>query len=244
MSRILVWDLPTRLLHWLLVFSFAGAIGIALSVDDDLPLFHVHMLLGLVAALTVLLRLAWGLAGTRYARFGSFLFGPGALLTYLRGVFTRSDPRYVGHNPGAAYGIYAMLLLPLALAGSGLLLTTSDALDDLHPVLAYAMLGVIGTHVAGLAWHWVRHRENLAIGMLTGRKDGDPAAAIPSARPVVALLMLMVVAGWAALLMTGHDATRARVTLPGFTLPLGEPEDDGAPEGDHEGHDDDGDDDD
>lgn len=222
MNRILVWDLPTRLLHWLLVATILGAAGLALTADEEGRVFQTHMLLGLVAAFLVLLRVIWGFVGTRYARFGSFLFGPGALLAYLRAAFTRTDRRHVGHNPGAAYAIYAMLLLPVAVVASGVLLSTREALEELHPVLAYVNLAAIAVHIAGLAWHTIRHRENIALGMLTGSKAGEPAHAIASSRRGVGLVVLALAAGWAWLLVDGHDPRRARVTLFGQTIQLGE----------------------
>ena len=146
MSPILVWDLPTRLFHWLFTGTVLCAMAIALVVDDDSTLFQAHMLLGLVAGFMVLLRLVWGFAGSRYARFGSFLFGPKALVEYLVGVFRRRGERHIGHNPGSAYAICAMLLLALGLALSGLMMPSWKALEELHEVTAYSMLLMAGAH--------------------------------------------------------------------------------------------------
>src|SRR5690606_26569887 len=46
MKRILVWDIPVRLFHWLLAGSFVGAFVIANTVDDESTPFVVHMWLG------------------------------------------------------------------------------------------------------------------------------------------------------------------------------------------------------
>ena len=83
MNRILIWDIPTRVFHWLLTGTLIAALSIALVVDDDSTVFQLHMLFGLIAAFVVILRLLWGIVGSRYARFGSFLFGPKALFGYL-----------------------------------------------------------------------------------------------------------------------------------------------------------------
>ena len=77
-SRVLVWDLPTRIFHWLFAGSFIAAFTIGQVVDDDAAAFKLHMLLGGVMALLVLLRVAWGLVGSRHARLSSFAFGPRA----------------------------------------------------------------------------------------------------------------------------------------------------------------------
>src|SRR5450756_734838 len=68
--RILVWDAPTRVFHWLQALSFGAAYLTAFS--ERLRNYHValgYILLGLIA-----FRLLWGFIGTRYARFSSFLF--------------------------------------------------------------------------------------------------------------------------------------------------------------------------
>ena len=108
-NRILVWDLPTRLFHWLLSATVAGAMGIAFVVDDNSLLFQFNMVIGLIVAFLVILRIFWGFIGTRYARFGSFLFGPKALIEFLRGILQQTDKTYAGHNPCSGIAMYAML---------------------------------------------------------------------------------------------------------------------------------------
>ncbi|MBK7777844.1 MAG: cytochrome b/b6 domain-containing protein [Sandaracinaceae bacterium] len=100
MKRILVWDLPTRLFHWLLAGSFVAAFAIANVVDDDSSTFVVHMLLGAVMGLLVVLRVVWGFIGSRYARFGSFAFGPSDVIAYVKGHRQRGGKTLPGAQPG------------------------------------------------------------------------------------------------------------------------------------------------
>ena len=77
-QRILVWDIPTRLFHWLLAGSFAGAW--LTSESERLAAIHVgcgYALLGLIG-----FRLIYGLVGSRYARFSEFVRGPGAVIAF------------------------------------------------------------------------------------------------------------------------------------------------------------------
>ena len=98
-----IWDLPIRLWHWILTGSLIAAAVIALALGEHSSLFPYHSILGLVMGLMVVLRLIWGVIGTRHARFASLAFSPGALFSYLRGVAFGGAPRFPGHNPGAAY---------------------------------------------------------------------------------------------------------------------------------------------
>lgn len=234
MNRILVWDLPTRLLHWLFAAAVVAALTIALTADHDSGLFQVHMLLGVIAAFLVLLRLVWGVVGSRYARIGSFLFGPGALAGYLVGVFRRTAERHIGHNPGSAYAICAMLLLSLGLAVSGLSMSSSEAFGELHEALGFAMLAVVGAHIAGIVLHTLRHRENISLSMVHGRKAGAASQEIRSAHAIVGIVFLALAAGWVAVVLRGHDAQARRLTLLGQTFQLCESRREA--KGEHEEH--------
>jgi cytochrome b len=108
-ARILVWDLPVRVFHWLLVASFAGAWLTA--EGEQWRLLHVSLgytVLGLVA-----FRLVWGVFGTRYARFSSFIRGPSAVARYLGNLMHGRPQHYTVHNPAGAVAIVALLLLGL-----------------------------------------------------------------------------------------------------------------------------------
>ena len=196
MSRVLVWDLPTRVFHWLLAFAFFGAY---LSSDDDWLVFHVvlgYTVLGLIA-----FRLVWGLVGTRYARFSSFTYGTQRVLAYLRSLATLRPEHHVGHNPAGSWAIWALLALGLASAASGwiALQTRWHWLKDLHEVLSNAMLAVVGLHIAGVVVSSLLHRENLARAMVDGYKDGHPEDGIRGSVWVVGVLLAALVAGfWTA----------------------------------------------
>ena len=101
----LVWDVPVRVFHWLLVLCFAGAWLTAESEHWRL----VHVTLGYTMAGLVAFRVLWGLVGTRYARFASFVRGPSAVLGYLKSLIGRHPEHHTGHNPAGALAIVAGL---------------------------------------------------------------------------------------------------------------------------------------
>lgn len=225
--RILVWDLPTRAFHGLLTVSVLGAFAISVLADDESRVFPWHMLLGAVAAFLVVLRVVWGVVGSRYARFGSFVFGATAVLAYAKGIFTGKGERHLGHNPGSSVAIFAMLGLTLGVVLTGALMSTSgEVVKELHEVFAFSLIGVIAAHVLGVIVHTVRRRENIALSMLDGRKQGEKAQAIPSAHPLVAAALLGLTALWSVGLVGGYDAASRSVVLPGLgvRLALGEAE--------------------
>lgn len=249
MERVLVWDLPVRIFHWLFALSFLSSFTIAQVVDDDSTAFAAHMLLGGVMAFLVLLRIVWGFVGTRHARFRAFAFGPAALASYLKAAVSGDGgERHPGHNPGSSVAIYLMLALAAGLAVSGAFMARGgEVLEEVHEVLAYSMLAVVGVHLAGVAWHTIRHRENITLGMLDGRKQVDRAEGIASARPFAAAGLIVLTGLWGWGLYAGYDPATQQVRLPlvGVSLALGEGEDEHHDERDeHRDHDDHHDDDD
>lgn len=111
-----VWDPLVRIGHWTLVIAFFTAY---LSGDD---LFSVHKWAGYVVAGYVLVRIVWGLIGTRHARFTDFVRGPGAVFGYLRGLFTGKAKDYVGHNPAGGAMVVALLFSLLVTTSAGMAL--------------------------------------------------------------------------------------------------------------------------
>ncbi len=194
--RILVWDAPVRLFHWLFAACFAGAWLTAESEHWRL----VHVALGYTAGGLVIFRMAWGLVGTKYARFSSFVCGPTSVRKYLLGILLGHPQRHVGHNPAGAVVIVTMLALACALTMTGWA-TYNDVggnwLGEVHEVLASLMLALVAVHVAGVIVSSRLHRENLVGAMLSGYKTGHPDEGIRRAWKSVAAIMLAgVLAFW------------------------------------------------
>lgn len=226
-SQQSIWDLPIRLWHWILTCSLIAASIIALALGEHSSLFPYHSILGLVMGLMVILRLLWGVIGTRHARLGSLAFSPIALLSYLRGVAFGGAPRFAGHNPGAAYATIAMLILIMAICATGIALSQgNEGIKELHEISVYALLAVAGAHILGVIAHTVRHHEPIALSMVHGKKIAEPDQAISSPRPVAALVFLLLVGAWAFLLARNYDSAAQTTTIPftTFKLQLGEAE--------------------
>jgi cytochrome b len=225
MNKILIWDIPARLFHWAFAASITAAISIGFLVDDDRPLFQWHMIFGIAALFLLVVRLVLGFAGSRYSRFSSYPVHPREVVGYLISAVVSKTKLYAGNNPGSALAAVLMFLLVPALFVSGIGFG-GEAIEELHELCAWGLLAVIGMHLAGLAWHTIRHRENVSLAMVTGRKRGNPEDAISSAHPVWGVILLIGAGLWIALLFASHRSQDASVRLPviGVTLQLGEHE--------------------
>lgn len=119
---IRVWDPLVRVFHWSLVAAFAVAWLTADEWDQ------LHEWVGYAAAALIGVRLIWGLTGSHYARFSQFLYGPGAIIGYLRDMIRGREARYLGHNPAGAAMVFALLLSLSGTAFSGWLMAEPSRL--------------------------------------------------------------------------------------------------------------------
>ena len=239
MSTVRVYDLPTRVFHWSFAGLFATAYAIANLVDDDSARFAWHMLAGLLMGVAVLLRVAWGVVGTRHARWSDLSLDPRQLAAYLKGVVAGGGRRWAGHNPASSWAALAMVGMALGMAGSGLAMAAGVApewVEEAHELVANTFLAVALLHA-------LRHRDGLPASMVTGRKRDLAAEVAPvPARGVAALLMLGVLASAGVGLAQSYDPATRSLDLFGTRLVLGE--DGGEAYGagaEGEDHDDDGD---
>jgi len=193
MKKIRVWDLPTRFGHGLFIITFIVSFWSGDSEEWRL----VHVTAGFAMGGVLAFRLLWGMAGTRYSRFKSFLFSPRAVWGYLSSLLKGKPAHWVGHNPAGSYAIYALISCGIAVLGSGWALyeeVGGEWLEEAHDVLSYVMLGVVGLHVAGVVVSSFLHRENLVRSIVTGFKQGNADEGIASSKQYWLVLLLVFVA--------------------------------------------------
>lgn len=183
MSKVRIWDLPTRLFHWLLVLAISGAL-VTQYLGGTAMAWHFRF--GYLALSLVGFRVIWGLIGTRHARFASFVRGPGVILAYLRGRVA-PDEATPGHNPLGALSVLAMLGVVLLQTGSGLFASDdiaaqgplakfvdqglSEQISTLHAqVGAKVIYALVGLHLCAIAYYRLRRRVNLIWPMVSGDK--------------------------------------------------------------------------
>lgn len=208
-ARTRIWDLPTRLFHWLLatlvVFSFTtGKLG------GDLLTWHFRS--GYAIASLLLFRFLWGFAGSRYARFASFSPSPSRIWHALRS--TDSSVRgTAGHTAVGTLSVYALLIVLAVQVSTGVFTNDgtftegpwakfvssaiSDRLSTVHYYNHWLVVGLGVLHVAAIGFYLLVRRDDLITPMVTGDKLGlaAPAAEDGAAIRLRAALLAMVAAG-------------------------------------------------
>lgn len=119
-KMVKVWDPLVRIGHWTLVIAFFTAY----LTEDDLLTPHVWA--GYIVGAYVLVRLVWGVIGTRYARFRNFLYSPAKVFEYMKNLIANKPQHYIGHNPAGGAMVAALLISLAGTAATGMKLYALD----------------------------------------------------------------------------------------------------------------------
>jgi cytochrome b len=235
MKSVLVWDLPIRLFHWLLAACCIASFVLAFGAPEQSRAFDWHMLCGLFLIPLFIFRLLWGFTGTTYSQFRSFIYSPMKAGAYLVSMIKGNSERHIGHNPAASYAILAMLVLVPGCVVTGLFITNGKIFQELHEIVSFLLLGIIGTHFIGILFHTLVHKENVVLSMLTGMKTAKDGVGIRSAHLLVALFLLVLTGIWSHTVIKKYDFTTRilEVPLTGTVMQFGKSaQDDGVHEKD------------
>lgn len=193
MTAITVWDLPTRLFHWLLAAAVVGLI-VTGNIGGNAMTWHMRLGYGVFGLLVF--RLFWGVLGGHWSRFSVFVPSPARLWAYLRGAAPSVG---LGHNPLGALSVLAMLAMLAAQVASGLVsddeiafagpLTTLVSGDTVSAATQYhkgwgkaLLLGLVGLHIAAIVYHQRVRHQPLVQAMLTGEQPTDLPSAVPASQ--------------------------------------------------------------
>ena len=206
-NKKLIWDIPTRLFHWGIVITL-GYSWYSMEIEYDLD--H-HFISGYIALGLILFRIVWGIIGSRYARFGSFIYKPSEVIAYAKGLFKREGGKYAGHNPLGGLSAIALLLFILIQAGTGMFAddeyyyfaplneyvssTTAGRITEFHGINANIIFGLAALHIVAILFYRLYKKEKLVLAMLTGKKPDEQGRyeAIPGSRLPAALILAVVV---------------------------------------------------
>lgn len=207
MKRNLVWDIPVRLFHWLLVFCLCGQWLTAEVLEDAMD---IHFYIGYFTLGLIIFRLIWGFFGTKYAKFSSFIAGPKTMLAYLKSIGSKQHTFSIGHNSVGGLILPAVIILVGLQAISGLF-TSDDILytgpyydsasDDLqqwmqwlHHNIFDLLLAIIGLHLVAIGWYLFFLKHNLIKPMLDGKKAVSTKDSISHSQLVKAIVIMCLVA--------------------------------------------------
>lgn len=204
---VAVWDIPVRLFHWILVLLIAFS---WLSSEMDWMTWHMYS--GYTVLALVLFRILWGFAGSTHARFSNFIYGPRALIGYVKTLPSRTAAKFAGHNPLGGISVVLILLCVLTQAMTGMFANDdfinegplfkhvskelSDWLTTIHKYNFNVLLALIVVHVGAVLYYLLWKSENLIKSMFTGNKHLPVAMEPAPMRGLgLAVVLLAICAG-------------------------------------------------
>lgn len=181
-----VWDPFVRIFHWALVLSFF----IAYITEEDF--LTIHTFAGYTVLALILLRIFWGVIGTRHARFSDFTYSPQTIKNFIKDTLNLKAKRYLGHNPAGGAMILLMIMSLLITTLTGLAVYGieeqagplsnwyiqnnsfwGDFFEETHEFFANFTLFLVIIHVAGVIVESFIHKENLVKSMIDGEKRSE-----------------------------------------------------------------------
>jgi cytochrome b len=205
-TSVRVWDLPTRLFHWLLALAVVGSV-LSAKIGGGAMVWHFRC--GYVVLILISFRVLWGLVGGRWSRFASFIYAPATLWRYLRGQSQPQEALDVGHSPTGALSVFALLAIVAVQLGTGLV--ADDEIANQGPLIRYVssdsallatgwhktwgqwiVLGLVALHIVAIVFYLLKKRVNLVTPMISGDKS-LPAGTLASADGVRQRLLAVVV---------------------------------------------------
>jgi cytochrome b len=179
-ESVLVWDIWVRLFHWFNVTAFFAA-----YVTTHSLVFPGHVWSGYAVLALVVLRIFWGFAGSKSARFSDFIYSPRTVLINLWETLRLHPKTYLGHSPIGGYMIVLLLIGLLVISATGVVLIGIEGTGPLRTVTAGVewepmraiheqatsiTLVLVFAHVLGVVFSAVTRNEDLVGAMFTGRK--------------------------------------------------------------------------
>lgn len=212
-----VWDLPTRVFHWLLAACVVGSI-VSAKIGGNAMVWHFRF--GYVVFTLLTFRLVWGWVGGHWSRFASFAYAPATTLRYVRGRSAADEHHGVGHNPLGAWSVFGLLAILALQVGTGLF--ADDEISNTGPLIKFVsgatssrltswhknygqwlVIGLTLLHIAAVLFYLARN-NNLVRAMWTGDKvlpSAVPAARDHAGSRALALVLVAACAGLVAWLV-------------------------------------------
>lgn len=196
-TPVRVWDVPTRLVHWLIAICVASSWWTGEQGHLEWHRWSGYTLLGLVT-----FRIYWGFFGSSTARFRQFVRGPRVIMNYLRGAW----PVAPGHNPLGALSVLALIFVLCLQVGLGLFAIDVDGIEsgplslyvsfetgraaaEWHEWVFNLLMSLVVLHIAAIAWYRFAKQEKLTAAMFHGTRAYP--AELPPVRRASAVRFVM-----------------------------------------------------
>ncbi len=228
-KKILIWDLPTRIYHWVQFVLVMLALGTGFFAPEWWLNYHIW--LGYSLVFLLIFRLIWGFFGSEYSRFSSFIYSPKTLLAHIRGIIIKKPLHFLGHNPLGALMVFALIIVLALITISGIInlggvenqgmlaflidYSSGEKAGRVHLILAYALVVMIILHILGVIFESKISKYSLVKSMFDGKKPLIGNEKLPKLRQVrsaPAIFSLLIISA----IMLGSYYFMSKLPASGF----------------------------
>ena len=213
---IRVWDLPTRIFHWVLASCIVCSV-VSAKIGGAAMEWHIRF--GMIVFALLFFRILWGLVGGHWSRFANFIYAPNTIIKYLRSGAPEGRHWDVGHNPLGSLSVFGLLAMLALQVATGLV--ADDEIATTGPLNRYVsnkiagfasgwhkdygqwiLLTMVALHIGAIVYYLLRKNQNLIGPMISGDKNlaaGTPASRDGAAQRWLALAIAvaaLAAAGW------------------------------------------------
>ena len=190
-KRMLVWDSPLYVSHWILALCFVGAI--LTQEGEQFRLVHVtlgYTMLGIVA-----FRVIWGLVGSKYARFSTIKPRFLKVRENIKAILSGEREALIGLNAIGFLAAYVLMFLVLIVSATGYLTFNEigpEIISELHELLGNTLIAVVVVHVGSILFNAFYHYLQKNSSTVVNRVSTIAVSARPYKWVSVIILLIMI----------------------------------------------------
>ena len=183
--KVYVWNITSRLLHWVLAISFAGAYILGETESN----FSWHVAFGITVFSATIIRIIWGLIGPKYSMFTDFPISPKSIMEFINHILKREKKVYLGHNPLASIVMLLIYLFAILSAFSGMAIVAKsgsgfaflaglqgneDSFKEIHEAVTGIFLFLVIFHLVGILVDvFINKGDSALASIFSGFKSGE-----------------------------------------------------------------------
>lgn len=147
--KMMSWDSPVFVSHWLLAICFVGAV--LTQESERFRLVHVTMgytMMGIIA-----FRVGWGLIGSRYARFSTIAPRFLKVREHIQSALNGEKEALMGLSALGFVAAYLLMFLVIFVTATGYLTFNEigpELISELHELVANLLISVVVVHVGAI----------------------------------------------------------------------------------------------
>ncbi len=147
--KMMSWDSPVFVTHWLTAISFC----VAVLTQEGERFRQVHVTMGYTMLGVIAFRIVWGFIGSKYARFSSMSSRFAKVREHIQMLFCGKNQTIRGLQAIGFSAAYLLIIFILLVSITGYLTFNEigpEIVSDIHEFVANLLIGLVIIHVGAI----------------------------------------------------------------------------------------------